>query len=260
MAEARERFWLWGHAAGSHNAGWDLPGASRISPVEAACYLGIPNVIMVRYGDEPMPPDAQYLVPFRGLSQVVWSVVGAGGLHRNDQAERTVELARALPNLHGVIMDDFFCRGQHEGALSVAELQSLRERLSHAARPLGLWVVIYDNQLDLPVAAQLAQCDTVTFWTWEARNLTELEGRFARFERLVPEASRRVLGCYMWDYGQKRPMPLTLMERQCELGLRWLRERRIAGMIFLASCICDLDLDAVEWTRRWIEANGSQCI
>jgi hypothetical protein len=47
-------------------------------------------------------------------------------------------------------------------------------------------------------------------------------------------------------------MPLDRMERQCTLGLEWLRRRRIEGMIFLATCICDLDLDAVEWTRRWI--------
>jgi hypothetical protein len=63
---------------------------------------------------------------------------------------------------------------------------------------------------------------------------------------------QRVLGCYMWDYGTGHPMPVELMQRQVELGAQWLREGRIAGMIFLASCICDLELEAVEWTRRWI--------
>jgi hypothetical protein len=57
----------------------------------------------------------------------------------------------------------------------------------------------------------------------------------------------------MWDYGNKKPMPLDLMKHQCEIGLRWLEEGRIEGMVFLASCICDLDLEAVEWTRGWIE-------
>jgi hypothetical protein len=47
-------------------------------------------------------------------------------------------------------------------------------------------------------------------------------------------------------------MPLELMQKQCEIGLRWLREGRIEGMIFLASCICDIELETVEWTRRWI--------
>jgi hypothetical protein len=52
-------------------------------------------------------------------------------------------------------------------------------------------------------------------------------------------------------------MPTAELERQCSLGLRWLRDGRIEGMIFLASCICDLGLDAVEWTRQWIAAQGS---
>ena len=60
----------------------------------------------------------------------------------------------------------------------------------------------------------------------------------------------------MYDYGEKKPMPISLMEQQCQLGLQWLQEERIEGMIFLASCICDLGLEAVEWTREWIQDVG----
>ncbi len=254
---ARDRFWLWGHETGSHNTEWDLPGASRISPVEAACYMGIPNLIMVRYQPAPLPPDAQYLVPFRTLRRVVWSVIGAGAMHGDDDVDRALDTAQRLPGMCGVMMDDFFRRDRADaGTLSTAQLHALRQRLAHAARPLPLWVVLYDHQLDLPVGEHLALCDKVTFWTWHVEDLARLEDNFSAFERLVPEGARRVLGCYMWDYGRKRPMPLDVMERQCERGLCWLREQRISGMIFLASCICDLDLPAVEWTRRWIARVG----
>ncbi len=50
------------------------------------------------------------------------------------------------------------------------------------------------------------------------------------------------------------------MKHQCELSLQWLKQRRIEGLIFLASCICDLELEAVEWTRRWIAEVGDQPI
>jgi hypothetical protein len=53
-------------------------------------------------------------------------------------------------------------------------------------------------------------------------------------------------------------MPLDLMQHQCELGLRWLRQGRIGGMIFLASCLCDLDLEAVMWTRDWLSQEGDE--
>ncbi len=67
---------------------------------------------------------------------------------------------------------------------------------------------------------------------------------------------RKMLGCYLWDYGRERAMPIELMQHQCETGLRWLQEGRIEGIVFLASCICDLEIEAVEWTRDWIARVG----
>lgn len=131
------------------------------------------------------------------------------------------------------------------GALSTNQLRTLRSGLD-------LWVVLYDYQLDLPVSAHLEQCDVVTFWTWEARNLAQLEENIEACRKLCG-GCRIVLGCYMWDFGVKAPMPTGSMQHQCELGLHWLRDGRIDGMIFLASCICDLELEAVEWTRSWIQ-------
>jgi len=62
--------------------------------------------------------------------------------------------------------------------------------------------------------------------------------------------------CYSWDFGTGKPMPLDLMKKQCELGRQWLEQRRIVGMIFLASNVCDLELESVEWTRKWIADVG----
>ena len=30
----RDRLWLWGHVAGSHNGQYGLPGPSRVTPAE----------------------------------------------------------------------------------------------------------------------------------------------------------------------------------------------------------------------------------
>lgn len=146
-----------------------------------------------------------------------------------------------------------------QGAFSLAALQRLRQRLDDLDPPLDLWVVLYTGELawEAVVRPHLELCDVVTMWTWTSDELAHLEENFARFEALVGE-KRKVLGLYLWDYGAKKPMPLPDMEKQCELGLRWLREGRIEGMIFLASCICDLNLEAVEWTRRWIVARGGE--
>lgn len=64
------------------------------------------------------------------------------------------------------------------------------------------------------------------------------------------------LGCYMWDLEPRAPMPLDRFQRQCELGLKWLEEGRIAGMVFLASRYCDLQLETVASLRVWINEVG----
>ncbi len=262
---ARDKLWLWGHPAGSHNGIYNVPGESRIGPVEAADYMGIPNLLMVTYpGYGPNPPFDQLALTLRPLGRVVWSIVGASGETASAGRDATLELAGTLPNMTGVIMDDFFHEPDHEdeaqrAALSLADLRGIRERLHLADRTLDLWVVLYDYQLGERVSDYLDLCDVVTFWTWEAQKLKHLESNFGRFEE-VAAARRKVLGCYMWDYGNSAPMPVDSMQEQSEFGLEMLRAGRIEGMIFLASCICDLKIDTVEWTRRWIAEVGESAL
>ena len=259
---AKDAFWLWGHEAGSHNSQYGLQGCSRMTPAEAAYYLGIPNMIMVRYHGQPEPPFHQHALALSPLARVVWSIVGAGGTTQTEEVNLILDLAARFPNVCAAIMDDFFNVEREDGSLGTFtpdELAAIGGQLGADERRLDLWVVLYEHQLDLPVSAHLEQCDVVTYWTWWSERLADLEENFERAERLAPTC-RRVLGCYMWDYGNGKPMPVDLMEHQCRLGLEWLRQGRIDGMIFLASCICDLGLDAVEWSRQWIQEVGCEAI
>ena len=252
MTTVKDKFWLWGHDAGSHNREYGLAGTSRITPVEAACYMAIPNVMMIRYGAGSLAASTQYALPFRGLSRVMWSLVGAGGFNSDVNTREVLDLPQVLPNMTGVVMDDFFREltpGGEVGAMPLAHLHAIRRELT--ARGLELWVVLYTHQLEFPIAEHLALCDGVILWTWRAADLAGLETNFHRLVTLAPGV-RRMLGCYMWDYGVGQPMPVPLMEKQCAAGLQWLRGGQVEGLVFLASCICDLQLETVEWTRQWI--------
>jgi hypothetical protein len=124
---------------------------------------------------------------------------------------------------------------------------------------LELSMVIYDHNLDKPLREHIKECDGLTFWTWKACNLENLEENFEKMERLVAQSNcKLMLGIYMYDYGEKKIMPLSLMEKQCRLGLHWLCEKRIEGMVFLSNCICDIGLETVEWARQWIKAVGDE--
>lgn len=256
--KVRDRFWLWGQYQGSHNQGWNLPGSSQITPVEAAYSMGTPNVVMVEYHGRPKLPCDQYVIPFRSLHRVVWSTVAAGGHTNAANREIVLKMAQENQNFVGVIMDDFFHGAKGiQPTLSTQELAQLQRRLKSGPKKLDLWVTVYTHNLHRAIQDSIHYCDVMTLWTWKAPDLANLSLNFEKAERLFP-TTRKMLGCYMWDYGNKRPMPVSAMQQQCEQGLEWLHQGRIEGMIFLASCICDLNLESVEWTRNWIQKVGKQ--
>ena len=67
----KDKMWIWAHETGSHDQGWNTPAPWRMTPVEGAFYLGLDNLIMVRYEGKPAPPYDQYARPFRPLRQFV---------------------------------------------------------------------------------------------------------------------------------------------------------------------------------------------
>ena len=259
MSTVRDVLWLWGHEAGSHGGEqWGIDAPSRITPTEACHYMGIPNCVMVVYANQPAPPFEQHYLPMTTLDKVVWSIVGDAGSTRNDSEsdlEAVLDLAKRYPNLVGGMMDDIFHGGKPRWF--VEAIGEFRRRLHAAARPLDLWVVLYHKELDLPVHEYLDACDVVSLWSMKDEELARLVPTFWRFVELTPE-KRRVMGVYMWNYGARKPMAIDVIRRQCELSLGWLKQGRLHGIIFLASCICDLELEAVEWVRNWIAQVGDE--
>ncbi len=255
----RDKLWIFTVYAGGDDKVWGLPKPSRMTPAEAAFYLGVPNLLFIRAdGNPPLELFEQWAIPFRPLKRVLWSLVGSGGLSAGEERAKALELARRFPNIVGFIMDDFF-REDGSGTLSPQQLKELRGQLVIDSRKRDLYVVLYTHQLGLPVHKHLEHCDKITLWTWNSKDLKDLPANFERLERLAPKHGK-LLGCYLWDYGAKAPMPLERMKRQCDQALRWLQQGRLEGIIFLGNTCCDLGLESVEWTRRWIAEVGDSLL
>lgn len=252
----RDRLWLWSHVADSYSGQYNLPGKSRITPTEAAHYMGIPNVFMIQRDGLPQPPFDQYAVPFESLRELVWSIVSAGGKVSSEEQEAVFDLAFKNPKISGVVMDDFFVPKGKPGAMHLDQLRALRTRLRNTRKELDLWVVLYERELERDIAAYLDLCDVIQFWTWHGKNLQDLAKNFETAQKLA-SGRRMALGLYWWDFGEKKPLPLSAMEQQCELGLEWLLAGRIEAMIFCGSWLCDRGLESVAWTREWIQRVGS---
>lgn len=193
---------------------------------------------------------------------------GNSKIDEDSRRRRQVDLNR----LRQLAEDTVDRRGRNAADVSlidsfrmIEQLKSIRKskRASGNSRNVGeemvingrgrpLYVVVYEYQLGLPIQEHLKFCDKITFWTWTADKLQGLERNFARLEEIAPDTGK-LLGCYLWDYGRKRPMPLETIPQQCETGIQLLRAGQIEGMIFLASNICDIELPTVEYTRKWID-------
>ncbi|MGI6417079.1 MAG: hypothetical protein ACOX1P_15560 [Thermoguttaceae bacterium] len=257
----RERLWIFCCAANS-----DFPAIQRrsvMTPAEGAFFLGVPNIIMVqsstteaKYG-RLEPPFAQYMYALRPLKRVVWSVVGSGGFSDPTETEEVLDLAKTQPSFVGVMLDDFFT-GRRDGQRAkwtVDELAQFRRRLLAVNKDFKVFATYYyASQADFPLGDYLDLIDVVTLWCGP-KDVVNLEANLKRAEASAPKC-QKMLGCYVVDYAGKRGLPVELMKLQCETGLKWLRQSRIEGVIFLGNTTMDLGFESVEWARKWIEQIG----
>jgi hypothetical protein len=72
------------------------------------------------------------------------------------------------------------------------------------------------------------------------------------FRKKYPD-KKLLLGIYMFDFPSGAPLSDEQMEDQCEIGLRWLREGRLDGLIFEANSVMGVGLASEKWLREWID-------
>jgi len=261
-----DRLWMFG---GPVNSDYEyVHQRSVMTPVEANFYFGVPNIIMVQDDHAPSPdrpwkawepPFEQYALPLKLLRRVEWSVVGGAGITKGWETHQVLAMAHRTPNFVGIYMDDFFReKVDAEGKVATFtpdQLRALRQRLKGPDKTLDLNATLYTDQLDLPIAEHLSLMDKVTLWTAKTADVASLDRYLSALEKLAPKA-RKLLGCYLVDYDEGASMPIPAMQQLCESGLRWLRDGRIEGMVFLGNTVMDLNFEAVEWTRQWIQKVG----
>jgi hypothetical protein len=218
-----------------------------------------------KYGEEGRfrpfePPYEQYAYSLKVLKRVAWSIVGAAGVTNDSERQQVLAMARRIPNIAGVFMDDFF-HGRQPGniaSLTLEQVRDVQRQIKDSSKRLDLFVTLYTKRLDPDLTDYLNLIDVVTLWTWETAELANLEANLARLETLAPK-SRKLLGCYTAALGKGSPRWTDLkapeMQKQCETGLRWLRAGRLDGIIIYGTAM-DLGWESVEWARDWIARVG----
>ncbi|NLX54164.1 MAG: hypothetical protein GXY58_03535 [Planctomycetaceae bacterium] len=146
--------------------------------------------------------------------------------------------------------------------LSPRQVVEVQQELNTTApkcrgQKLDLSLVWYTHQIHPSIKRHIDHVDVVYFWTWNAANLVDLEQNFQAFRAICPDVRVR-LGIYMWNFDTKSVVPLELMKHQLDCAHRWLRSREVEGLIFHCTPLCDMGLEAVEYSRRWIDQHGDE--
>jgi len=264
MERYADSFWLFAHDAGAHHQPkplewWNMPGRNTAGPAEAARYLGIRNCCRVVFSGSPTPPFDAATAELKELRQVIWSIMGDGSSVRNDDGgddfEEVLRMAKRFPNVVGGILDDFF-RTQGDARIPLERLKEMARRMHEASpRPLKLWVVYYAALFGTDYHEYLDTIDGITFWCWDSKELADVEAGLLRLAEMAP-SKERYAGCYLYNYGDKRPLSDEEMLGQLEIYRRLWLDRTIDGVVCCANTAVGTGLRSPDILREHIARYG----
>ncbi len=250
MRTIRDTLWLWGTRVNALQQYGFRP--SRMTIGEGLRMLNIDQAMMC--GNLP-PTESEYR-PVSDCLRLLWEMSFDEGFAFQRPLAPIVDLHQAHPNMVGVLLDDFSTTEISKGARPEL-LADLRQAMPDSLR---LWVVIYSMSLEIPdLSEYLQHADGISFWVWQARDLSQLEESVARCNELSGH-KEMILGLYFYDFGNNEPMTIEQMEAQITTGVRLLHAGECNGLCFLSSSVMDIGLKTVERTRQWIEQHGSEPI
>ncbi|MBQ1455356.1 MAG: hypothetical protein IIZ25_05880 [Thermoguttaceae bacterium] len=273
----RDRLWMWGHGRHSTDGVANIPKGHGIDMADAIRSMGIPNVCVTRWKSLPAPendtrdgknpPFDQFIKQFYDTRRVAWSVIDGAGEPYPLKKQWAISLLDRMPNLTTLFLDDFFKgepklapgRTEPDAHLTIAELKALKAELAALPRRPDLAAVLYAYQINDLIREHLEICDVVSLWTWHATDLTALERNFRRYREIMP-TKPTLLGIYMWDFGNAKPVTPELMRHQLDVALGLFKEGQIEGMIFHCTPLCDIGLEAVDTARQWIADHAEEQI
>ena len=259
MEKLRDRFWLWGHPEGRYNNEFGNDKASRMTPMEGCAYLGVRNVFMVPVGVDVN--RRQYNKSFSTLGKVGWEVYQAG--QDPSVIEPLIEDARAFPNIDCGVFDDFV-RGGSYRKIDVGNLHAVNRRLhDNGVRRLDMWMVLYtaefglDAQADAEFQPYIAPFDGIIMWTWKESDVPLINDKFEIFKKMTA-GKRRMLGCYLYNFGEKRQATGGAVKWQLDRYREMIRAGEAEGVVLHTNTMADLDYEAYDVAVDWMRTHGDE--
>ena len=247
----RDNIWLWGQtASGYDKGGYNLPKGNKMTPSEGLTFFGIENMCRVKLNYEA---DLSFLNDpwLDNAKRICLSLIGAGGDVPKDDLSDILTLAKKDKRVVSSVMDDFISEKRLK-YFTPEVLLAYKDKLHNTLdRPLELWSVLYEREFDIIPKDRARIFDVTTFWTWYGQNLENYEENFKRITDIV-DGGRIMLGIYMYDFGNARPLPEKAMHKQLEFVQKKYEEGKIEGAVLCSNVIADIGLPTINITKKWI--------
>lgn len=265
----RDKFWLWGHPEGRYNlnaGGFGCPDVSRMTPMEACLYLGVPNTFMVPVGVDVN--RRQYNKSFKTLKQVGWECFDA--YKEPEHIDKIIAEAKEFPNISCVVVDDFKSPDEN-GELRykkfpLSMLQEMNKKLhNNDVRRLDSWMVLYTSDFginedeDREFQPYMDEYDGVILWTWNESEVPLIPEKFELFKKYTPK-TRRMVGCYLYNFGEQKQATGVAVKWQLDYYRELLLKEEIEGVVLHTNTMADLDYEAYDVAVSWMDEHGDEVI
>lgn len=258
MKTIRDNTWIWGHPPGSVSGPFQLP-PSQMTPMEAAAYFGARNSFYL-----PMFADVDMTkcnLGMYSLDHVGWALECV--YSHPEVIDRLFSQAERFPNISCGIFDDFFNEeNAKNNSLNYTPefLASLRTKLhTGGVRPLEMWLVFYTKQFGKDYSHFIREFDGVSLWFWSEYELENYEQFCRRFFEMTP-TNKRMIGVYLYNFGEKKEADLNLVKYQLDCCSSWMKDGTIDGVILHTNAVADLGLEAVEAVKQWYDLHGDETV
>ena len=263
MANINDKLWLLGETPGSHHKvkGYNLPGENKMTPIEGLEYFDIKNLCRMKmridmgmtYMEDPYIVDNN-----NSMEKLCLTLVGSCAWRpkpgTRDDMDEIEEMVKREKRLVSVINDDFYY--DERMAFYTPQVLAEQREILHTGleRPLEFWGVSYERELlkNMDVYAHAKEYDLTTLWIWYAENIKDL-GKYLEWGKSLTEDGRVILGVYMYDYGNGKPLDDDLMKFQLDFAYEKMLSGEIEGIMLHSSCNMDIGLSATDITKKWLD-------
>jgi hypothetical protein len=94
-------------------------------------------------------------------------------------------------------------------------------------------------------------------WTWCESDVPLIPEKFEFFKKYTPN-TRRMFGCYLWNFGEHKEATGEAVKWQLDFYLEKIKAGEAEGIVLHTNTMADLDYEAYDAALEWMAEHGDE--